>query len=173
VLVIEDNADTRESLCLLLSLSGCDVREAADGAEGLRRALLWCPDAVVCDIGMPGLDGWQVARRLRRALGPGVLLVALTGYGQGALTGYVDVHQGHVGPDPGGQDHRGRPVVGGVRLVAPGPQQQRQAVGGVGAVVHDEDAAHGAPRLTGLLVVTSTFNGADGRLSRGASPDGP
>jgi CheY-like chemotaxis protein len=67
---VEDNADTRESLCLLLSLSGCDVREAADGAEGLRRALLWRPDAVVCDIGLPGLDGWQVARRLRRALGP-------------------------------------------------------------------------------------------------------
>jgi CheY-like chemotaxis protein len=79
---VEDNPDTRESLCLLLSLSGCEVRQAADGAEGLRLALGWRPDAVVSDIGMPGLDGWQVARRLRRALGPGVLLVALTGYGQ-------------------------------------------------------------------------------------------
>jgi CheY-like chemotaxis protein len=82
VLVIEDSGDTRESLCLLLSLAGCEVREAADGAEGLRLALEWRPDAVVCDIGMPGLDGWQVGRRVRQALGQDVLLVALTGYGQ-------------------------------------------------------------------------------------------
>jgi CheY-like chemotaxis protein len=79
---VEDNPETRESLRLLLSLSGHEVREAADGPEGLRLALEWRPDAVVCDIGLPRLDGWQVARRVRQALGPGVLLVALTGYGQ-------------------------------------------------------------------------------------------
>src|SRR5262245_5802306 len=82
VLVIEDNGDTRESLCLLLSLAGCEVRDAPDGTEGLRLALDWRPDAVVCDIGMPGLDGWEVARRVRRALGGAGLLAALTGYGQ-------------------------------------------------------------------------------------------
>jgi CheY-like chemotaxis protein len=81
VLVIEDSGDTRESLCLLFSLSGCDVRGAADGEEGLRLALGWRPDAIVSDIGLPGLDGWQVARRVREALGQAVLLVALTGYG--------------------------------------------------------------------------------------------
>jgi CheY-like chemotaxis protein len=70
VLDIEDNGDTRESLCLLLSLSGGDVREAAGGAEGLRLALEWRPDAVVSDIGLPGLDGWEVARRVRPALAP-------------------------------------------------------------------------------------------------------
>jgi CheY-like chemotaxis protein len=80
VLVVEDNHDARESLCLLLSLSGFEVREAADGAEGLRQALEWRPDAVVSDIGMPGLDGWELARRLRAALGAAVRLVALSGF---------------------------------------------------------------------------------------------
>jgi CheY-like chemotaxis protein len=80
VLVVEDNDDVRESLCLLLSLSGYDVRKAGDGAEGVRQALGWRPDAVVSDIGLPGLDGWEVARQVRRALGSGVLLIAVTGY---------------------------------------------------------------------------------------------
>jgi CheY-like chemotaxis protein len=80
VLVVEDNEDVRESLRLFLSLSGYEVREAADGAEGLHRALLWRPDAVISDIGLPGLDGRELARRLRRCLGEGVLLVALTGF---------------------------------------------------------------------------------------------
>jgi CheY-like chemotaxis protein len=82
VLVVEDNDDTRESLCLLLSMPGWDVREAADGPEGLRLALEWRPDAVVCDIGLPRLDGWELGRQLRRALGAGVLLIAVTGYGK-------------------------------------------------------------------------------------------
>jgi two-component system CheB/CheR fusion protein len=80
VLVVEDNPDTRESLCLLLSLSGHEVREAADGAEGLRLALEWRPDAVISDIGLPGLDGWELGRRVRAGLGREVLLVALTGF---------------------------------------------------------------------------------------------
>ena len=82
VLVVEDNHDARESLGLVLAARGWEVREAADGAEGLRLALGWRPDAVVSDIGLPGLDGWEVARRVRQALGRAVLLVALTGYGQ-------------------------------------------------------------------------------------------
>jgi CheY-like chemotaxis protein len=80
VLVVEDNDDARESLCLLLSLPGYEVREAADGAEGVRLALEWRPDAVVCDIGLPGLDGWEVARRLRDSMGEGVLLIAVSSY---------------------------------------------------------------------------------------------
>src|SRR5262245_20898625 len=80
VLVVEDIPDARESLCLLLSLCGYEVREAADGAEGVRLALEWRPDAVVSDLGMPGLDGWEVARRLRDSMGDGVLLIAVSGY---------------------------------------------------------------------------------------------
>jgi CheY-like chemotaxis protein len=79
-MVVEDNHDARESLCLLLSLSGYEVREAADGADGVRLALGWRPDAVISDIGLPGLDGWELARRLRAGLGRAVLLVALTGF---------------------------------------------------------------------------------------------
>lgn len=82
VLVIEDHPDARESLRLLLSLHGCDVRVAADGPEGLRVALEWRPEVVISDIGLPSLDGWQVGRQLRAALGEAVFLIAVTGYGQ-------------------------------------------------------------------------------------------
>jgi CheY-like chemotaxis protein len=80
VLVVEDNDDVRESLCLLLSLCGYEVGKAADGAEGVRQALEWRPDAVVSDIGLPGLDGWEVGKRVRAGLGRAVLLVAVTGF---------------------------------------------------------------------------------------------
>jgi CheY-like chemotaxis protein len=80
VLVVENDDNVRDVVCLLLSLSGYEVREAADGPEGLRRALLWRPDAVITDIGLPGLDGWELARRVRAGLGEGVRLVALTGF---------------------------------------------------------------------------------------------
>src|SRR5262249_61368658 len=80
VLVVEDNPETRGSLRLLLSLRGHEVREAADGPEAVRQALRWRPDAVVSDIGVPGIDGLEVARRVRQALGAGVLLIPLSGY---------------------------------------------------------------------------------------------
>src|SRR5262249_21082946 len=87
----------RESLCLLLSMPGWEVREAADGPGGLRLALGWRPDAVLCDIGLPGLDGWQVARQVRQALGAGVLLIAVSGSGRaeapaGSLAAGFDRH---------------------------------------------------------------------------------
>ena len=82
VLVVEDNRDCRNSLCLLLRLSGFQVEVAGDGPEGVRKALAWRPAAAVVDIGLPALDGYEVARCLREALGSPVLLIALTGYGQ-------------------------------------------------------------------------------------------
>jgi CheY-like chemotaxis protein len=82
VLVIEDHPDSRESLRLLLSLHGCDVRVAADGSEGLRQALEWRPDVIISDIGLPAMDGWEVGRHVRAALGEAVFLIAVTGYGQ-------------------------------------------------------------------------------------------
>jgi two-component system, sensor histidine kinase len=81
VLVVEDNPDSRESLALLLSLHGYDVRASADGPDGLAEALAWRPDAVVADIGLPGMDGWTLAEQLRARVGADMLLVALTGYG--------------------------------------------------------------------------------------------
>jgi len=82
VLIIEDNDDARQMLRHLLDHAGHEVHEAAEGADGLARALALSPDAVIVDIGLPGLDGYSIARRLREAGPPGVLLVAITGYGQ-------------------------------------------------------------------------------------------
>ena len=81
VLIIEDNADTRETLRRVLELDGHEVQEAADGSAGLAIALATHPEVVIVDIGLPGLDGYQVARRIRAALGA-TLLIAVTGYGQ-------------------------------------------------------------------------------------------
>ena len=81
MLVVEDQADGREALVRLLTLFGCEVRAAEDGAAGLSEALAWRPDAVVSDIGMPGMDGWALAERVRAQMGAAVLLIALTGYG--------------------------------------------------------------------------------------------
>jgi CheY-like chemotaxis protein len=82
ILVVEDNQDAAESLRLLLALIGHDVRVAHSGPEGVRVAHSWRPDVVLCDLGLPGLDGYGVARELR--LDPTtarVRLLALTGYG--------------------------------------------------------------------------------------------
>jgi CheY-like chemotaxis protein len=82
VLVVEDNPACRDSLCLLLSLSGFQVEQARDGREGVQKALTWRPAAAVVDIGLPVLDGYEVARCLREALNGLIVLIALTGYGQ-------------------------------------------------------------------------------------------
>jgi signal transduction histidine kinase/ActR/RegA family two-component response regulator len=85
VLIVEDNADVREALRTLLVHAGHIVYEAADGREGVEAALRLKPDVVLVDIGLPVLDGYQVARELRErraALGGATRLVAVTGYGQ-------------------------------------------------------------------------------------------
>ncbi len=83
VLLIDDNVDAAESLAQLLALSGHDARTAGDGAEGVRLAVEFHPEVVFCDLGLPGMSGYDVARQLR-ALPSGreLVLVALTGYGQ-------------------------------------------------------------------------------------------
>jgi signal transduction histidine kinase/ActR/RegA family two-component response regulator len=80
VLIVEDNADARATLQTLLALLGHRVETAGTGAEGVERAVASRPEVVLIDIGLPLLDGYEVARRLRAALGEGVLLVALTGH---------------------------------------------------------------------------------------------
>jgi CheY-like chemotaxis protein len=82
-LVIEDNKDAAESLHLLLAQVGCEAAVAHDGPTGIEAALAAPPDVVFCDIGLPGLDGYAVARRLRaESWGSRVTLVAVTGYGR-------------------------------------------------------------------------------------------
>ena len=83
VLLVEDNEDARETLRLLLEARGHRVSVAADGPQGLEMARAGQYDAALVDIGLPGLDGYQVARRIREARAGGMpYLVALTGYGQ-------------------------------------------------------------------------------------------
>jgi signal transduction histidine kinase/DNA-binding response OmpR family regulator len=81
ILLVEDNGDARQMLQMLLILAGHEVDSAANGVTGLEQAIRNRPDVVVIDLGLPGLDGYEVARRLR-AEGAAVGLVALTGYGQ-------------------------------------------------------------------------------------------
>jgi CheY-like chemotaxis protein len=83
VLLVEDNHDARTTLRMLLTIAyGHTVYEAADGASGVQSALDLKPDVALIDLGLPDLDGYEVARRIRAVLDRrAILLVALTGYG--------------------------------------------------------------------------------------------
>jgi CheY-like chemotaxis protein len=82
VLVIEDDRDTAETLRVLLDCLGHEVSVAFTGPQGVQVARAWRPDAVVCDIGLPGLDGWGVASALRRQPSTAAArLIAVTAYG--------------------------------------------------------------------------------------------
>jgi signal transduction histidine kinase len=83
ILLIEDNADAREALRLGLQIAGHEVHEAANGPDGVEMALRLKPDTVLLDIGLPGLDGYAVAERLRTTR-DAPRLIAITGYGQPA-----------------------------------------------------------------------------------------
>jgi CheY-like chemotaxis protein len=81
--VVDDNVDAAESLAVLLRLDGHEVRVACDGPTALTAVQAERPDVVILDLGMPGMDGFEVARRLRGQPGSdGLLLVALTGWAQ-------------------------------------------------------------------------------------------
>jgi signal transduction histidine kinase len=82
ILIVEDSRDSRDMLRYLLERAGHEVHEAADGPSGVDAILKVRPDIALVDVGLPGLDGYEVARRVRAALaGRAVRLVALTGYG--------------------------------------------------------------------------------------------
>lgn len=85
ILVADDNRDAAETLAMLLKLDGHDVHVANDGLEAVDMFSRVSPDVVILDIGMPGLSGHEVARRIRD-LGtePPVTLIAITGWGQKA-----------------------------------------------------------------------------------------
>jgi two-component system CheB/CheR fusion protein len=83
VLVVEDNLDAAESLCGVLELGGHEVVVATSGPEGVGVARKYKPEIVLCDIGLPGMDGHEVAKTLRADPDPrlrSTFLVALTGY---------------------------------------------------------------------------------------------
>jgi len=83
ILVVEDHADSAEMLAFLLRLEGHEVRVASDGAGALEAARAQRPDVVLCDIGLPGMNGYEVASQLRRDTEcADARLIALSGYGQ-------------------------------------------------------------------------------------------
>jgi len=82
ILVVEDNEDARQMLQLLLTLGGHEVHAAPDGVSGLEMAAATSPDIAVIDLGLPGMDGYKVARRLRASRDKDMGLIALSGYGQ-------------------------------------------------------------------------------------------
>jgi signal transduction histidine kinase len=98
VVLVDDNEDGREMLALVLASFGYQVETAADGPAGLAAVANLRPEVAVIDIGLPGIDGYEVAQRIRRSPhGGSLLLVALTGYGgtqpqQRALEAGFDLH---------------------------------------------------------------------------------
>jgi CheY-like chemotaxis protein len=83
ILVVDDNADSAESLAMLLKLNGHETRLAYDGLQAVEAAEQFRPDLVLLDIGLPKLNGFDACRRIREhAWGQNMVLVALTGWGQ-------------------------------------------------------------------------------------------
>ena len=83
VLVVDDNVDAATALATLVRESGHDVRTAHDGPTGLQAALDYLPNVALLDIGLPGLNGFEIAKQLRQQITfKNAVLVALTGYGQ-------------------------------------------------------------------------------------------
>ena len=102
ILLIEDNSDAREALRALLELDGYEVHAGADGPEGLDLARTKAPEVALIDIGLPGFDGYEVARRMK-ALGvrPPVMI---------ALTGYSEPEDRQRAKDAGFAAHLVKPV---------------------------------------------------------------
>jgi signal transduction histidine kinase/DNA-binding response OmpR family regulator len=82
LLLVEDNADAAEALRLVLELEGHTVDVAHTGLRGVELAITQRPEAALVDVGLPGMDGYEVAQRIRAALGRDIVLVAITGHGQ-------------------------------------------------------------------------------------------
>jgi PAS domain S-box-containing protein len=82
ILVVDDNQDAADSLAMLLRILGNEVHTAHDGLEAVGAAGVFRPDVVLLDIGLPKLNGYEAGRRIREQQGKGVVLIALTGWGQ-------------------------------------------------------------------------------------------
>ena len=82
ILVVDDSVDAAESLAMLLRFAGHQVETAHDGLAAVEAASRFQPDIVLLDIGLPKMNGYDAGRRIREAQGDGVILIALTGWGQ-------------------------------------------------------------------------------------------
>jgi CheY-like chemotaxis protein len=82
ILIVEDNTDAREALRVLLELEGHAVEAVGEGQQALEAVRATTPDIALVDIGLPGMDGYEVARQLRSVDSRRPILIALTGYGQ-------------------------------------------------------------------------------------------
>ena len=82
ILVVDDNQDAANATAMLIAEMGGDARVAYDGESALAMLQEYQPEVILLDIGMRGLDGYETCQRIRGVLGNGVLLVALTGFGQ-------------------------------------------------------------------------------------------
>ena len=97
MLIVEDNPDARETLQMLLQVAGHEVDTADSASAALEKLARFQPDVALIDIGLPGVDGYSLARSVRESGGRTVRLVALTGYGQledrqKALAAGFDLH---------------------------------------------------------------------------------
>ena len=148
VLVIEDNRDAREMFRMMLELAGHEVLEAEEGLGGLELLKAARPDVAVIDVGLPGLNGYEIARRFREEPdADGVMLVALTGYGtpeavERSLQAGFDHHLiKPVNAEALQEIMRGDGV--GVRRAARDPGVGAVAVGAAGAVAAASAAGAG------------------------------
>jgi DNA-binding response OmpR family regulator len=82
ILIIEDDLDTAESMARVFKLFGHEVQVAHNGRQAIELALVHRPRFVLLDLGLPGLDGYQVASRLRQECAEPLVIIAVTGYGQ-------------------------------------------------------------------------------------------
>jgi CheY-like chemotaxis protein len=83
VLIVDDNEDAANSLALLLKLGGHETASVYTAADALQRAHVFRPDVVLLDIGLPGMDGYEVAQKMRELPGlRDIRLIAVTGYGR-------------------------------------------------------------------------------------------
>lgn len=83
IVVVDDQADIAEVLAQALTLDGFDVLTACDGASALEAVALKMPLCVLTDVNMPGIDGFELARRLRVQYGADLVVIAVTGWGDG------------------------------------------------------------------------------------------
>jgi CheY-like chemotaxis protein/two-component sensor histidine kinase len=104
VLLVEDDVETRDSVALVLKSFGADVRVAASAADGMRELEASVPDVFLCDVSMPGEDGYSLMRRVRRSEGPQAKVLAV------AFTAHARTEDRQRAREAGFNEHLGKPI---------------------------------------------------------------